>query len=35
MYLNNKNVWKYINIFIILFMSLIIFYILGDILNFK
>ena len=34
MYLNNKNVWKYINIFIILFMSLIIFYILGDILNF-
>ena len=34
-YLNNKNVWKYINIFIILFMSLIIFYILGDILNFK
>ena len=34
-YLNNKNVWKYINIFIILFMSLIILYILGDILNFK
>ena len=34
-YLNNKKVWKYINIFIILFMSLIIFYILGDILNFK
>ena len=34
-YLNNKNVWKYINIFIILFMSLIIFYILEDILNFK
>jgi len=34
-YLNNKNVWKYINIFIILFMFLIIFYILGDILNFK
>ena len=34
-YLNNKNVWKYINIFITLFMSLIIFYILGDILNFK
>ena len=34
-YLNNKDVWKYINIFIILFMSLIIFYILGDILNFK
>ena len=34
-YFNNKNVWKYINIFIILFMSLIIFYILGDILNFK
>ena len=34
-YLNNKNVWKFINIFIILFMSLIIFYILGDILNFK
>ena len=34
-YFNNKNVWKYINIFIILFMSLIIFYILGDILNLK
>ena len=34
-YFNNKKVWKYINIFIILFMSLIIFYILGDILNFK
>ena len=34
-YLINKNVWKYINIFFILFMSLIIFYILGDILNFK
>ena len=34
-YLNDKNLWKYINIFIILFMSLIIFYNLGDILNFK
>ena len=34
-YFNNKKVWKYINIFIILFMSLIIFYILGDILNLK
>ena len=34
-YFNNKKIWKYINIFIILFMSLIIFYILGDILNFK
>ena len=34
-YLNDKKIWKYINIFIILFMSLIIFYILGDILNFK
>ncbi len=32
-YLNNKKVWKYINIFIILFMSLIIFYILRDMLN--
>ena len=33
-YLNDKKIWKYINIFIILFMSLIIFYILRDILNF-
>ena len=33
-YLNNKNVWKYINIFIILFMFLIICYILGDIFKF-
>ena len=33
-YLNNKNVWKYINIFIILFMFLITLYISGDILKF-
>ena len=33
-YLNNKDVWKYINIFIILFMFLIICYILGDIFKF-
>ena len=33
-YLNNKNVWKYINIYIILFMFLIICYILGDIFKF-
>ena len=33
-YLNNKNVWKFINIFIILFMFLIICYILGDIFKF-
>ena len=32
-YLNNKNVWKYINIFIILFMFLIILFVLGDIIN--
>ena len=34
MYLNNKNVWKYINIFIILFMFLITLYISRDILKF-
>ena len=33
-YLNNKNVWKYINIFIILFMFLITLYIFRDILKF-
>ena len=33
MYLNNKNVWKFINIFIILFMFLIILFVLGDIIN--
>ena len=33
-YLNNKNVWKYINIFIILFMLLITLYISRDILKF-
>ena len=33
-YLNNKNVWKYINIFIILFMFLITLYISRDILKF-
>ena len=33
-YLNDKKVWKYINIFIILFMFFIILYILGDILKF-
>ena len=33
-YLNNKNVWKYINIFIILFMFLITLYILRDIFEF-
>ena len=33
-YLNNKNVWKYINIFIILFMFLITLYILGEIFKF-
>ena len=33
-YLNNKNVWKYINIFIILFMFLITIYILRDIFEF-
>ncbi len=32
-YLNNKNVWKFINIFIILFMFLIILFVLGDIIN--
>ena len=33
-YLNDKKVWKYINIFIILFMFFITLYILGDILKF-
>ena len=33
-YLNNKNVWKYINIFIILFMFLITLYILRDVFKF-
>ena len=33
-YLNNKNVWKYTNIFIILFMFLITIYILRDIFKF-
>ena len=33
-YLNNKNIWKYINIFIILFMFLITLYISRDILKF-
>ena len=33
-YLNDKKIWKYINIFIILFMFFIILYILGDILKF-
>ena len=33
-YLNDKKIWKYINIFIILFMFLIICYILGDIFKF-
>ena len=33
-YLNDKKIWKYINIFIILFMFLITLYILGDILKF-
>ena len=33
-YLNNKNVWKYINIFIIFFMFLITLYISRDILKF-
>ena len=33
-YLNNKNVWKYINIFIILFMFLITLYILRDVFEF-
>ena len=33
-YLNNKNLWKYINIFIILFMFLITLYISRDILKF-
>ena len=32
-YLNNKNVWKYINIFIILFMFFITLIVLGDIIN--
>ena len=33
-YLNNRNVWKYINIFIILFMFLITLYILRDVFEF-
>ena len=33
-YLNDKKIWRYINIFIILFMFLITLYILGDILKF-
>ena len=33
-YLNDKKIWKYINIFIILFMFLIALYILGDVLKF-
>ena len=33
-FLDDKKIWKYINIFIILFMFLIALYILGDILNF-
>ena len=33
-YLDNKKIWKYINIFIILFMFLITLYILGDVLVF-
>ena len=33
-YLNDKKIWKYINIFIILFMFLIAMYVLGDILKF-
>ena len=33
-YLNDKKIWKYINIFIILFMFLIALYILGDVLIF-
>ena len=33
-YLNNKNVWKYINIFIILFMFLITLYILRDVFEY-
>ena len=33
-YLNDKKIWKYINIFIILFMFFITLYILGDILKF-
>ena len=32
-YLNNKNVWKYINIFIILFMFFITLFVFGDIIN--
>ena len=32
-YFNNKNVWKYINIFIILFMFFITLFVLGDIIN--
>ena len=33
-YLNNKNIWKFINIFIILFMFLITLYILRDVFKF-
>ncbi len=33
-YLNNKKIWKFINIFIILFMFLIILYILRDVFKF-
>ena len=33
-YLNDRNIWKYINIFIILFMFLITIYILRDIFKF-
>ena len=33
-FLNNKNVWKYINIFIILFMFLITLYILRDVFEY-
>ena len=32
-YLNNKNVWKYINIFIILFMVFVTLFVFGDIIN--
>ena len=32
-YLNNKNVWKYINIFIILFMFFVTLFVFGDIIN--
>ena len=33
-YLNDKKIWKYINIFIILFMFLIALYIIGEIFKF-